>query len=138
MATKTRERKKLERLCRYISRPAASEERLIPDITGKCQVSVKDALQKRHNSRYLRAVDLMAKLAALVPKPRANLTRYHGVLAPNSKQRMLPARLWHRDVPNAHPLVIQNILSHLNTKNDEVVELLPPQSRAPPEISLFE
>ena len=36
------------------------------------------------------------------------------------------------------PLVIQKILSHLNTKNDEVVELLPPQSRAPPQISLFE
>lgn len=36
------------------------------------------------------------------------------------------------------PLVIQKILSHLNTKNDKVVELLPPQSRAPPQISLFE
>jgi hypothetical protein len=36
------------------------------------------------------------------------------------------------------PLVIQKILSHLNTNNDEVVELLPPQSRAPPQISLFE
>ena len=36
------------------------------------------------------------------------------------------------------PLVIQKVLSHLNTKNDEVVELLPPQSRAPPQISLFE
>jgi hypothetical protein len=36
------------------------------------------------------------------------------------------------------PLVIQKILSHLNTKNDDVVELLPPQSRAPPQISLFE
>ena len=33
----------------------------------------------------------MAKLAALVPKPRANLTRYHGVLAPNSKQRIFVA-----------------------------------------------
>ena len=29
----------------------------------------------------------MEKLAALVPKPRANLIRYHGVLAPNSKIR---------------------------------------------------
>ncbi|WP_198556744.1 hypothetical protein [Paraglaciecola sp. MB-3u-78] len=36
------------------------------------------------------------------------------------------------------PLVIQKILSHLNTKNDEVVELLPQQSRSPPQISLFE
>ena len=29
----------------------------------------------------------MAKLAALVPKPRTNLTRFHGVLAPNSRYR---------------------------------------------------
>jgi hypothetical protein len=35
-----------------------------------------------------------AKLAALVPKPRVNLTRYHGVFAPNSKHRVwvTPAR----------------------------------------------
>jgi hypothetical protein len=30
---------------------------------------------------------LIARLAALVPKPRLNLTRFHGVLAPNSKYR---------------------------------------------------
>jgi hypothetical protein len=30
-------------------------------------------------------LDFMAKLAALEPKPRVNLTRYHGVLASNSK-----------------------------------------------------
>ena len=29
----------------------------------------------------------MAKLAALVPRPRTNLTRFHGVLAPNSQYR---------------------------------------------------
>ena len=27
----------------------------------------------------------MARLAALVPKPRVNLTRYHGALAPNHR-----------------------------------------------------
>jgi hypothetical protein len=47
-------------------------------------------------------------------------------------------RVRHTDVSNEHTLVIQKILSHLNTKNDEVVELLPPQIRAPPQISLFE
>ena len=31
----------------------------------------------------------MARLAALVPKPRVNLTRFHGVFAPNSKHRAL-------------------------------------------------
>jgi 5,10-methenyltetrahydromethanopterin hydrogenase len=39
-------------------------------------------------------VDFMARLAALVPKPRVNLTRYHGILAPNDRWRGLvtPAR----------------------------------------------
>ncbi len=39
-------------------------------------------------------VDFIARLAALVPKPRVNLTRYHGVLAPNHRWRGLvtPAR----------------------------------------------
>jgi hypothetical protein len=34
-------------------------------------------------------VDFVARLAALVPKPRVNLTRYHGVLAPNHRWRGL-------------------------------------------------
>ena len=34
----------------------------------------------------------MARLAALVPKPRVNLTRFHGVFAPNSKHRALVTR----------------------------------------------
>ena len=32
-------------------------------------------------------LDFIARLAALVPKPRVNLTRYNGVFAPNSKYR---------------------------------------------------
>jgi hypothetical protein len=34
-------------------------------------------------------LEFLAKLAALIPRPRANLTRYHGVLAPNAKYRKL-------------------------------------------------
>ena len=34
-------------------------------------------------------LDFIARLAALVPKPRINLTRFHGVFAPNSKHRAL-------------------------------------------------
>ena len=34
-------------------------------------------------------LEFLAKLAALVPRPRANLTRYHGVFAPNAKYRNL-------------------------------------------------
>ena len=40
------------------------------------------------------AVDFIAKLVALIPKPRVILTRFHGVFAPNSKHRVwvTPAR----------------------------------------------
>jgi len=34
-------------------------------------------------------LDFIARLAALVPKPRVNLTRFHGVFAPNSPYRRL-------------------------------------------------
>ncbi len=32
-------------------------------------------------------LDFIARLVALVPKPRVNLTRFHGVFAPNSAHR---------------------------------------------------
>ncbi len=48
------------------------------------------------DSSYIRLYEpgLIAKLAALVPSPRVNLTRFHGVFAPNSKHPVwvTPAR----------------------------------------------
>ncbi len=32
-------------------------------------------------------LDFIARLAALIPKPRVNLTRFHGIFAPNSQHR---------------------------------------------------
>lgn len=45
---------------------------------------------------------LSQKLAAIVPKPRVNLTRFHGVFAPNSKHRsqVTPARRGKGNTPN--------------------------------------
>ena len=37
-------------------------------------------------------MDFLARLAALVPRPRVNLTRYHGVFAPNSAHWALVSR----------------------------------------------
>ena len=35
----------------------------------------------------LEPLDFIARLAAVVPRPRLNLTRFHGVFAPNFKHR---------------------------------------------------
>jgi hypothetical protein len=34
-------------------------------------------------------LDFISRLVSLIPKPRINLTRFHGVFAPNSKYRAL-------------------------------------------------
>ena len=36
---------------------------------------------------FVEPLDFIARLAALVPKPRVNLARFHRVFAPNSKHR---------------------------------------------------
>ena len=45
----------------------------------------------------------MARLAALVPNPRVNLTRYHGVFAPNHhlREQVMPARRGRRHATRA-------------------------------------
>jgi hypothetical protein len=131
-------------------------------------------------------VDFIAKLAALVPKPRVNLTRFHGVFAPNSKHRVLvtPAkrgkgskskgaavqdektpvqrhaamtwaqrlkRVFNIDVETCRvcggtakviaciedPVVIKKILTYMEDKLSARVAPLLPDSRAPPQSSLF-
>jgi ribosomal protein S27E len=83
------QRKKLERLCRYICRPAVSEKRLAMTSGGRIRYQLKTPYRDGTTHVFFQPLDFIARLAALVPKPRVNLTRYHGVLAPNSKHRVL-------------------------------------------------
>ena len=83
------QRKKLERLCRYICRPAVSEKRLAMTPGGRIRYKLKTPYRDGTTHVFFQPLDFIARLAALVPKPRVNLTRFHGVLAPNSKYRVL-------------------------------------------------
>ncbi len=87
VAVKARERDKLERLCRYITRPAVSEKRLSLTNQGKVRYELKTPYSDDNTHAIFEPVDFIARLAALVPKPRVNLTRYHGVFAPNNRFR---------------------------------------------------
>jgi len=81
------ERKKLERLCRYISRPAVAEKRLSLTPNGNVRYQLKTPYRDGTTHVIFEPLDFIARLAALVPSPRVNLTRFHGVFAPNSKLR---------------------------------------------------
>ena len=96
-----RQKNKRERLCRYIARPPVAVPRLSLSSTGKVVYTLKTPYRESlphersecfgHGTTQVafEPVDFIARLAALVPKPRVNLTRYHGVLAPNHRWRGL-------------------------------------------------
>ena len=88
VAARANERNKLERLCRYITRPALSEKRLSLTDTGLVRYELKTPYRDGTTHVFFEPLDFIAKLAALVPRPRVNLTRFHGVFAPNSKHRV--------------------------------------------------
>jgi hypothetical protein len=88
VAAQAWERQKLERLCRYITRPAVSEKRLSLTPSGNIRYQLKTPYSDGTTHVIFEPLDFIAKLAALVPKPRVNLTRFHGVFAPNSKHRV--------------------------------------------------
>jgi hypothetical protein len=105
VATKANERAKLERLCRYITRPAVSTKRLSLTRNGQVRYELKTPWRNGTTHVIFEPLDIMyrmygmpwaqgcagtaiSRLVALVPKPRVNLTRFHGVFAPNSKHRV--------------------------------------------------
>ena len=78
---------KLERLCRYIARPAISEQRLSLTDSGKVRYELKTPCSNGTTHVFFEPLDFMGKLAALVPPPRLNLVRFYGVFAPNASVR---------------------------------------------------
>ena len=111
VASEAHEREKLERLCRTITRPAVSTERLSLTAQGNIRYrlvapahpalatfvppcTAKTPYGDGTTDVVFEPLDFMARLAALVPTPRVNLTRYHGVFAPNHRLRgqVTPAR----------------------------------------------
>jgi hypothetical protein len=80
---------KLERLCRYITRPAVSTKRLSMTQNGSVRYELKTPWRNGTTHVIFEPLDFIARLVALVPRPRANLTRFHGEFAPNSNYRAL-------------------------------------------------
>jgi len=87
VATKANERAKLERLCRYITRPAVSTKRLSMTRNGRVRYELKTPWRNGTTHIIFEPLDFVSRLVSLVPKPRVNLIRFHGVFAPNSKYR---------------------------------------------------
>jgi hypothetical protein len=77
VACRAEQRKKLERLVRYVTRPALCLERLSLTNDGQVQYTLKHPFRDGTCAVLFSPLDFVAKLAALVPRPRHHLVRYH-------------------------------------------------------------
>ncbi|WP_336242485.1 transposase [Corallococcus exercitus] len=81
------DRQGLERLRRYGACGALALERLSRAEDGRIAYRMKRPLPDGTTHLLFTGLTLLRRLASLVPSPRANLTRFHGVFAPGAKVR---------------------------------------------------
>ncbi|MCP4140331.1 MAG: hypothetical protein GY755_08595, partial [Chloroflexi bacterium] len=87
IAIPARDRKRLERLCRYAARPPIATQRLSQLADGRIAYALRHPWRDGTTHFVFEPAELLEKLVALVPRPRAHLVRYHGVLAPGARLR---------------------------------------------------
>jgi len=92
VAVPARDRKRLERLCRYVARPPIAIDRLeaLPD--GRLAYRLKTRWRDGTTHVLMERHELLERLAPLIPPPRAHQVRYHGLLAPcaSGRDRVVP------------------------------------------------
>jgi hypothetical protein len=96
-------------LIRYTARGAVSLERLETDANGHLLSTFSRPWSDGTTGITLSPLELLEKLAALVPLPRMHLVRYGGCLAPHSQLRgsiTRPPRQQGVDAPEASSAVL--------------------------------
>jgi hypothetical protein len=87
VAVRAHRRDQLERLCRYLLRPPLALERLTESSGGQLLYQFRRPWSDGSTALLLDPLELLERLAVLVPAPRRPLLAYHGLLAPNAAWR---------------------------------------------------
>jgi hypothetical protein len=87
VAVPARRRDQLERLVRYLVRPPLALERLTESTRGQLLYQFRRPWRDGSTALLLDPLELLERLAALVPPPRRPLVAYHGLLAPRARWR---------------------------------------------------
>jgi len=116
---KPEERDHLERMLRYLLRPPIAESRLreLPD--GNILLTQKTKWSDGTTALVFEPLELLERLAAIIPRPQINMLIYHGVLAPNAKWRK-------RVVAYKRPVVQEE---HSDSECGDEAEPRPPKPR---------
>jgi hypothetical protein len=87
VACQAHQRDRLERLCGYITRPALCLEGLSTHVAGRVICELKNPFHEGATRILFSPEDFISRLAAVVPHPRVDLIRYHGIFATSSPVR---------------------------------------------------
>lgn len=82
-----KDRKGLERLVGYVTRPSICEARLSLSSKGDVIYKLKKTFSDGTTHVVLNPLEFIGRLASLVPKPRAHLIQYFGMFARRTKNR---------------------------------------------------
>ena len=84
VAVPARDRRRLERLCRYVARPPIANDRLEERADGRLTLRLKTRWRDGTTHILMERSELIERLVPLIPPPRAHQVRYHGVFAPHA------------------------------------------------------
>jgi len=120
VAIHNNDREGLERLCRYGLRSSFALSRLRFTDDGNIEYELKRPLPGGSTRMVCTPVEFLRKLAVLIPPPRRNLTRYHGVFAPNHawRSQIVPATPTEPDTPSDYSNAANENAANDNTVND--------------------
>jgi hypothetical protein len=92
VAVPARDRRRLERLCRYVARPPLALDRLQAMADGRLAYRLKTPWRDGTTHVVMERRELLERLAPLIPPPRTHQVRYHGILAPcaGGRDRVVP------------------------------------------------
>ena len=79
------DRARLEQLCRYLLRPPLAQDRLQLRADGRVLVTLKTVWRDGTSHLLFEPIELLEKLAAIIPRPAVTLVVYHGLLAPHAR-----------------------------------------------------
>jgi hypothetical protein len=87
-----RDRRQLERICRYLLRPPFAHDAVTALPGGRVRVSFKAPWRGGTAHADMDAHQFLARLCALVPPPGFHMTRYYGVFASHHRlrERVIP------------------------------------------------
>ena len=99
-----RDRKRLERMLRYMLRPPVAQGRLHEMADGKIALELKAPWDDGTTHIVFEPLELLEKLAAIIPRPQSNQIIYNGVLGPAAKWRKQVVGYGRPELPDMTPV----------------------------------